>query len=116
MSTEVQAVAAAVAVPTGNDSHRFAVSRAAAELRAEPAVASTPPRAQDMQEAVAQIAQHLEESRTGLEFRVDEDSGRVIVSIVDQDGEVLRQIPGDEVLRIARMLSKGGQGLVDTFA
>lgn len=118
MSTEVQAVAAAVAVPSGNDSHRFAVSRAPVEFRAEVAPAAAQPQEQELQEAVDQIRQHIEESRTGLEFRVDKDLGRVIVSIVDRkDGKVLRQIPGEDVLRIARMLAKGnGQGLVDAFA
>jgi flagellar protein FlaG len=40
---------------------------------------------------------------TQLKFRVDSDAGRVVVQVLDaQSGEVLRQIPRDEALTLAR--------------
>lgn len=40
---------------------------------------------------------------TQLKFRVDTDVGRVVVQVIDvQSGEVVRQIPRDEALKIAR--------------
>jgi flagellar protein FlaG len=40
---------------------------------------------------------------TQLKFRVDTDVGRVVVQVLDaQSGEVLRQIPREEALRLAR--------------
>ncbi len=40
---------------------------------------------------------------TQLKFRVDTDAGRVVVQVLDtQSGEVLRQIPREEALQLAR--------------
>jgi uncharacterized FlaG/YvyC family protein len=40
---------------------------------------------------------------TQLKFRVDSDAGRVVVQVLDaQSGEVLRQIPREEALTLAR--------------
>lgn len=47
----------------------------------------------------------LGSSNTQLRFSVDEPSGRMIVSIVDRDtSEVVRQIPAEEMLAIARQI------------
>lgn len=41
-----------------------------------------------------------------LQFSVDEDSGRQVVTVTDKlSGDVIRQIPSEEVLRLARNLS-----------
>ena len=46
-------------------------------------------------------------SNTQLQFSVDEPSGRMIVSIVDRDtSEVLRQIPAEEMLAVARQIEQ----------
>lgn len=59
-------------------------------------------------EAAAQALDgHIDQRRNDLRFRVDESSGRVVVSVVDaRSGEVLRQIPGDVALRIARQIAQ----------
>lgn len=76
-----------------------------------------PAQEQDLHQAVEQIERYLERYRNDLQFRIDKDSGRVIVSIVDREsGEVLRQVPGDEALRLARMLARDDGGLLDAFA
>jgi flagellar protein FlaG len=42
-----------------------------------------------------------------LQFRVDDESGRVIVSVRDSaTGELIRQIPNEETLRIAQALEQ----------
>jgi len=105
----------AVAIPFGGDGHRLAVSGASPATEA--VAKSTPPPAPDMQQAIEQIERYLERHRNDLQFRVDGDSGRVVMSIVDRrDGTVLRQSPNEDVLRIARLLAQDGQGLVDAFA
>ena len=46
-------------------------------------------------------------SKTRLRFDVDEPSGRMVVSIVDKDtSEVVRQIPAEEMLAIARQIEE----------
>jgi flagellar protein FlaG len=56
-------------------------------------------------EAVAQrLETYLKSVSRSLEFRVDAGSGRTVISVRDSDtGELIRQIPGEEVLRLAQM-------------
>ena len=57
---------------------------------------------------IAKVAQQLESflkrvSRS-LEFRVDDASGRMVCSVRDaQTGDLIRQIPNEEVLRLAEL-------------
>ncbi len=65
---------------------------------------------QQEQEAVEEVASKLQEFVNlidkKLQFSVDEDSGRQVVRVTDKlSGDVIRQIPSDEVLRLARNLS-----------
>lgn len=52
-------------------------------------------------------------ARTSLRFRVEEDIGEVVVSVVDEDGKTLMQIPDDVALALARRLAETGSGLLD---
>jgi len=43
----------------------------------------------------------------GVRFEVDADTDRLVVKVVDRaSGELIRQIPSEEVLRIAKLLGK----------
>jgi flagellar protein FlaG len=67
-----------------------------------------PVHAPDAARAVAQqIEAYLRSNNRSLEFTVDTDTGRTIVSVRDKEtGELIRQIPGDEVLRIAQAMKE----------
>ena len=83
--------------------------QAAAQVRSKPAAS----------ELQKQIEQALAESRvqTNLRFRVDEDAGRIVVSVVDSDtGETIVQIPDEAALAVARRLAATGRGLLDRQA
>ena len=59
----------------------------------------------DFKRAVVEINKALEKIPTTLAFQVDEASNRFVVNVADiSTGELIRQIPGDAVLRIARQL------------
>jgi flagellar protein FlaG len=59
----------------------------------------------DFKKAVIEINKALEKIPTTLAFQVDETSKRFIVNVADiSTGELIRKIPGDAVLRIARQL------------
>lgn len=63
------------------------------------------------QKAIEEVASKLQEFVNlidkQLEFRVDDDSGRHVVTVSDKlSGDVIRQIPSEEVLRLARNLSE----------
>lgn len=91
---------------------RQAAAAAASELEpartAAPAPAAAPASARDLEAATAQIERFVRSSGRSLQFRVDDDSGRVVVSVRDADtGELIRQIPSEAALRIARALDRG---------
>jgi flagellar protein FlaG len=59
----------------------------------------------EFKKAVVEVNKALEKIPTTLAFQVDESSNRFIVNVADiSTGELIRQIPGDAVLRIARQL------------
>ena len=60
---------------------------------------------QDFIKAVVEINKALQKIPTTLAFQVDGTSNRFVVNVADiSTGELIRQIPGDAVLRIARQL------------
>ena len=60
---------------------------------------------QDFIKAVSEINKALQKIPTTLAFQVDDSSNRFVVNVADiSTGELIRQIPGDAVLRIARQL------------
>jgi flagellar protein FlaG len=72
----------------------------------QPAAALAPaPVAEDAVKAVAQrIESYLKSVSRSLEFRVDAESGHTVVSVRDSEtGDLIRQIPNEEVLRFAEM-------------
>ena len=61
--------------------------------------------AAEIREAVAEINKAVKKVPTSLDFSVDEASKRFVVSVTDTNtGEVIRKLPGDAVLRIAKQL------------
>jgi flagellar protein FlaG len=56
-------------------------------------------------------------SQRGLEFDLSDESSRVVTRVIDREsGEVIRQIPTEEVLRIAERLNELQGSLVDLTA
>ena len=57
--------------------------------------------------ALQQVNDKLKVLGTDLHFEVDKDSALTLVKVVDRDsGEVLRQIPSEAAVRIARSLDQ----------
>lgn len=114
MSPTIQAVPAMVAPQGGGHSGVAAESLppmpAPAGAAGEAATSGLAPGS--VEEALPWLRQAAERAGVDLSFRVDEESGRVVVSVTDRrDGTVLRQIPSEEALRIAIHLQKhGGSG------
>lgn len=71
--------------------------------------APAPDLTEEVMKAVAkQIESYLKANGRDLQFSVDHDTGRTVVTVRDSaTGEVIRQIPDAEALRIAQSL--GGQ-------
>ncbi|WP_267303006.1 flagellar protein FlaG [Pseudomonas sp. BJa3] len=62
--------------------------------------------ADKVKEAVSEIEKFLKETRRNLEFFTDEESGKIVVKVIaSETGELIRQLPSEEALRIAHSLS-----------
>jgi len=58
--------------------------------------------------AVKEINEHVQLIQRELQFTVDEDSGRTVIKVLDsQTKELIRQIPGEDALDVAKKLSEG---------
>ncbi len=82
----------------------------------KPAAAESPPTRELRPEERLKIAERLQDlaraSRRQLEFRVDQDSNRVVISVRDErTGELIRQIPDATALRISQRLESQAEAL-----
>lgn len=66
-----------------------------------------------VQQAVHEVNATLESQAVGLQFEIDKDTDMVIVRVIEKEsGEVIRQIPTEEVVRIAKVLGRTSGALV----
>ncbi len=64
------------------------------------------PRSQ-VEGAVSAIQEFVQSVRRNLDFRVDDSSGRVVVKVTDREsGDVIRQMPTEEALKLAESLEE----------
>jgi flagellar protein FlaG len=68
----------------------------------------------DIEGAVRRLNELMAERERSLSFRVDESSGRTVITVLDATTrEIVRQIPSEEVLALARAIETSG-ALLDT--
>lgn len=86
-----------------------------ANARSAPAAADAVPEhranPEQVKEAVQQMNHAMRVASSALEFSVDQDTDRVIVTMTDRDtGEVVMQIPSEQTLALARYLDAASKG------
>ncbi len=65
------------------------------------------------EQMVEKLNEFVEAMNTGLSFRIDEDTGRDVVTIYDlKTGDILRQFPSEDMLEIFKRLSEHSTGLI----
>ncbi len=65
-----------------------------------------PKQAGNLQVAVSQINDYVQNLQRNLQFTVDEESGKDVVTVIDSESkEVIRQLPSEEALVLARRLA-----------
>jgi flagellar protein FlaG len=68
---------------------------------------TTPPSVEALRKAAADIERFLRDAGHELSFEVDGPTGRMVISVRDPaTGELIRQVPSEEALRIARNLDR----------
>jgi len=71
----------------------------------------------EISQAVNQLNDHIQNISRDLEFTIDEELNRTIITVYDSETEeVIRQIPPDEVLALARYLESEGSVIMKTKA
>lgn len=77
-----------------------------AKLSQEPEK-SRPSNQSSLNSAIAEMKQYVQSVQRDLQFEVDEESNRTIVRVVDsQTGDVVRQIPAEEFLKMAKRMEE----------
>lgn len=107
-------VAASSAGRPDNQGTGKALPESGGKLPEQAAPAPTPER---VEQAVQQIQSYLNDSQRQLQFQVDADSGRTIVRVVNPETkELIRQIPGEEMLKLARAMGASGGRIISDLA
>jgi flagellar protein FlaG len=112
-----QAPAASPSAPVVVSEHAVTEKSAAPAHSVQSAPPADPDVSQDVMRAVAkQIESYLRANGRDLQFSIDEETGRTVVTIRDKStGEVIRQIPNAEALRIAQALGNQPNALIDVL-
>ncbi|WP_213909146.1 flagellar protein FlaG [Stutzerimonas nitrititolerans] len=77
------------------------------EAAAKKAPAEQQVTAESLEEAVSSIKDFVQTIRRDLSFDLDDSSGKMVVKVTDRaSGEVVRQIPTEEALRLAENLEE----------
>ena len=80
-------------------------SRAQEAKQAEQQAKTSAQRADRVEQAVARLNDYVQSTQRDLRFSVDKDLGRTVVRVIDSNTqEVIRQIPNETALNLARNL------------
>lgn len=105
--------------PTGSGSvaDKSAAAPQADTAKAVSATSKDSDSSDRLKQAVQDIEKFVQSIRRNLEFSIDEHSGQVVVKVIaSESGEVVRQIPSEEALKLADSLSSAGSVLFDAKA
>lgn len=60
----------------------------------------------DKQQVERQAAQRTLPTGPSLRFHVDQDTGKTVVALLDNEGQILRQMPTEEALEVAKAIGR----------
>ncbi len=105
----------AAPVPVGRAGEAQASAAAGKAAPADAAKSEAAP--VEIETAVEQINESMQSQSVGVRFEIDRETDRLVVKVVDRtSGELIRQMPSEEVLRIAKLLGKMPGALVSESA
>ncbi|MFZ5594239.1 MAG: flagellar protein FlaG [Pseudomonadota bacterium] len=71
----------------------------------------------DIEKAVSYLNEYIQSYRRDLHFSVDDDSGRIVVKVIDREtNEIIRQIPSEEAMALANRMEKSNGILLQAQA
>ncbi len=102
------------ALPPASGSPAQAVTQSSSPAASGVASAPAP---DDLSKAVEQIQGYLRDSGKNLSVSFDDSADRYVTKVVSSDtGEVIRSIPSEEVLEVARVINEKLGGLINQRA
>ena len=110
--TPSSAAAPSAAVPAVNSPAVATGSKDSSSSSSSSSSSDSDSDSKKLKQAVQDIQKFVQSIKRNLEFSIDKTSGRVVVKVIATDtGEVVRQIPTEEVLKLADSLSTAGNVL-----
>lgn len=68
---------------------------------------------QQLQSAVSELNDFVQNIRRNLEFTIDDESGRIVIKVIDSESkEIIRQIPPEEAVQLAQALEGTRDGTI----
>ncbi|CED72044.1 polar flagellar protein FlaG [Aliivibrio wodanis] len=68
---------------------------------------------EELHEAIKELNEYVKSVDRGLSFHLDEESGRQVITVREiSSGDIIRQIPDDKMLEVARDLAASSSGLI----
>ncbi|MBL4911574.1 flagellar protein FlaG [Shewanella schlegeliana] len=105
-ATDTESLSDSVSISDANNAEQGLLTQGAPKDEAE-----------GLHDIASELTDMMSLMRKGLAFKVDEDSGRSVVSVMDVDsGDVIRQIPNEEALELAQKLNEVAGFLLKTEA
>lgn len=63
---------------------------------------------EDLEKAVSRLNEHAQATQRDLQFSMDEETGKTVITVLDRKtSEVIRQLPNDVTLNLAKQLNEG---------
>ena len=93
---------------TGSSSERQGLATSGKSLPTPtPAALFFEAQKKELDQAVESVSSHVQNITRELNFSVDEELDRFVVTVIDREtGELVRQIPTEEMLELAKTLSQ----------
>ena len=96
-----------LAQPTAGSTQAADRSAQAVAAVSQPQTTVPVPSSEELKRAADAINKALERSDHNLRFSVDEGTGITVVKVVDANtGDLIRQIPSDEVIAVSRSIDR----------
>lgn len=109
MATDVSTIQTSSAAVYGDRSHAASQNREQNQTVSQGVsqVSSQASSQADLEQALSQLREFSQSMHRSLDFSVDSESGRAVVRVMDsQTDEVIRQIPTEEAINIARNIER----------
>jgi flagellar protein FlaG len=86
-----------------------------AEVKKESNISTKEISSTQLEKVAQQLQDFVGEMNKGLEFLVDQDSGRDVIKVIDKNsGDLIKQYPSEEVLNLVAKLSEATGNFINT--